>query len=203
MKWKELGHLRQVFKANGYPETMVNRSLRTQSTSSNSTQTSQALPKLLLLPYVPELSERIEKMCRPLGVKTVCRSRCTLRSSLVHVKQPREDKKKKGVIYEVPCKDCECVYIGETGRTLEKRLSEHKNAVKKQDTKNGIAVHSWTNQHQVDWEAAKTIEVEENYWRRRVLEALHIHQQQHTSNLDCGLAINPSWLPVLNQSSPN
>ena len=198
-KWKELGNLRQVFKANGYPETMVNRSLRTRSTSSNSTQTSQTLPKLLLLPYVPELSERIEKMCRPLGVKTVCRSRYTLRSSLVHVKHPREDKKKKGVIYEVPCKDCECVYIGETGRTLEKRLSEHKNAVKKQDTKNGIAVHSWTNQHQVDWEAAKTIEVEGNYWRRRVLEALHIHQQQHTSNLDCGLAINPSWLPVLNQ----
>ena len=40
-------------------------------------------------------------MCRPLGVKTVCRSGCTLRSSLVHVKQPREDKRKKGVTYEV------------------------------------------------------------------------------------------------------
>ena len=43
-KWKELGHLRQVFKANGYPETMVNKSLRTRSTSSNSTPTSQAPP---------------------------------------------------------------------------------------------------------------------------------------------------------------
>ena len=58
----------------------------------------------------------------------------------IHLKQPREDKK-KGVIYEVPCKDCECVYIGETGRTLEKRLTDHKNAVKKHDTKNGIAVY--------------------------------------------------------------
>ena len=66
---------------------------------------------------------------------------------LVHVKHPREDKRKKGVIYEVPCKDCQCVYIGETGRTMEKRLSEHKNAVMKNDTKNGIAVHSWTKQH--------------------------------------------------------
>ena len=60
----------------------------------------------------------------------------------IHLKQPREDKKEKGVIYEVPCKDCECVYIGETGRTLEKRLTDHKNAVKKHDTKNGIAVYS-------------------------------------------------------------
>ena len=35
--------------------------------------------------------------------------------------------------------------------------------MKKNDTKNGIAVHSWTKQHQVDWESAKTIQVEGNY----------------------------------------
>ena len=35
------------------------------------------------------------------------------------------------------------------------------------------------------------------YWRRRVLEALHIHQQHQTSNLDCGLNINATWLPLL------
>ena len=57
-----------------------------------------------------------------------CRSRSTLRSALVQVKQPSEDKKKKGVVYKVPCQDCDCVYIGKTSRTLEKRLSEHKNA---------------------------------------------------------------------------
>ena len=43
-----------------------------------------------------------------------------------------EDRKKKGVVYEEPCRDCECVYIRETSRTLEKCLSEHKNVVKKQ-----------------------------------------------------------------------
>ena len=161
---------------------------------------SQPALKLLLLLYVTGLSERIKRVCRPLGVKTVCTSRGTLRSSVVQVKQPREDKK-RGVIYEVPWKDCECVYIGETSRTLEKWLSEHKNAVKKHDTKNGIAVHSWTNQHQVDWEAAKTREMEGNYLKRQVLEALHIYRQQHTSNLDCGLAINSSWLPLLNTPS--
>ena len=78
-----------------------------------------------------------------------------------------EDRKKKGVVYEVPCQDCECVYIGETSRGLEKRLNEHKNVVKKHDSYNGIAAHTWTNQYQVDWKAAKTREMEENYWKRR------------------------------------
>ena len=109
--------------------------------------------------------------------KSVCRSRSTLRSTLVQVKQPSEDRKKKGVVYEVPYQDCDCVYIGETSKILEKRLGEHKNAVKKHDSNNGIAAHAWTNQHQVDWKAAKTREMEGNYWKRRVLEALHIHQQ--------------------------
>ena len=50
--------------------------------------------------------------------------------------------------------ECDSVYLGETGRTLEKRLSEHKGAVKRNDTKNGIAVHAWKTQHKVDWESA-------------------------------------------------
>ena len=57
-------------------------------------------------------------------------------------------------------KDCEFVYIGETSRTIEKCLSEHKNAVKKHDSNNVIAAHVWTNQHQADWKAAKTREME-------------------------------------------
>ena len=74
MRWAEIRHLREVFKANGYPETVVKRNLRARPTPTNSSRTSQPAPKLLL-PYVPGLSERIERVCRPLGVKTVCRSR--------------------------------------------------------------------------------------------------------------------------------
>ena len=100
-------------------------------------------------------------------------------------------------MYEVPCADCECVYIGETGRTLEKRLSEHKGAVKRHDVKNGIAVHAWNEQHRVDWEAAKVKQVETNYSKRRTAEAIHIHQQWKTSNLDCGRILSPVWHPLL------
>ena len=74
-----------------------------------------------------------------------------LQGVLVRVKQAKPDRKKKGVVYEVPCKECPWVYIGETGRTLEKWSSEQKTAMKKHDPKNGIAVHAWANQHKVDW----------------------------------------------------
>ena len=67
-----------------------------------------------------------------------------MREALVKVKQPTPELDKKGVIYEVPCGECNHVYIGKTGRTLRKRLTEHKAAVKKCDNKNDIAVQFWT-----------------------------------------------------------
>ena len=69
--------------------------------------------------------------------------------SIVKVKEPMPELKRKGVVYEVPCNDCDHVYIGKTGRTLEKRLKEHRSAVKKNDWRNGIAVHAWDTGHQV------------------------------------------------------
>ena len=52
----------------------------------------------------------------------------------VKQKTPME---KRNVVYEVPCRDCQLTYIGETRRTMEKRMTEHKYAVKTGDPKNG------------------------------------------------------------------
>ena len=50
--------------------------------------------------------------------------------------------KKKGMIDEIPCKDCEHVHIGETGRTLEKEILEHKFAVRRYNWNDDITVHA-------------------------------------------------------------
>ena len=70
------------------------------------------------------------------------------------------------------------MYIEETGRTLEKRLSEHRGAVKRNDLKNGIAVHAWKTQQKVDWETATDKQVEMNYTRWKIIEAIRIKKQK-------------------------
>ena len=72
--------------------------------------------------------------------------------------------------------ECDTSYIGETGRDLHKRIVEHKAAIRRKDD-------------------TKVLEQEPRYWRRRILEAIHI--QKNTSNLDCGLALNAIWTPFL------
>ena len=93
--------------------------------------------KILYLPYVQSLSERTEQVCRPLNIRTVFNSSFTLQQSLVQVKNCTLADRKKDVVYEITCGDCEAVYIGETGRTLQKRVTEHKYAVQGYDVKNG------------------------------------------------------------------
>ena len=80
------------------------------------------------------MSEKIKRVCHPLGVRVICKSQNNLRQTLMKVKSTRPEDKKKGVIYEVPCAECDCVYVGETG--LEMRL---RYAVRTKDSRNGIA----------------------------------------------------------------
>ena len=152
---------------------------------------------LFCLPYICGVSEKIERECQQLGVLAVLKSGHKLRQSLMRVKTAVKDDTRKGVVYEVPYGKCEHVYIGETGRNLKERLKEHRYAVKKGNLKNGIAVRACQQHYSVDWDAAKVRCTEQHYWKRKVREAIHISQQRNTSNLDCGLQINPVWLPLI------
>jgi len=107
------------------------------------------------------------------------------------------EEEKKGVVYEIPCKDCSQTYVGEIGRTLKKQISEHKQAVRRLDSNNGIAVHVQLQDHPIDWEGECVTENEQRYWRRRVLEAIHIQNRPHSMNLDCGLHLSGFWNSTL------
>ena len=91
----------------------------------------------------------------------------------------------KGVVHQVPCAGCDCMYIGETGRTLEKRLSDHRGVVKRNTRRMALQyTHAWKAQYKVDWEAATVKQME---MKGKIIEAIYIKKQKVTSNLDCGL----------------
>ena len=48
---------------------------------------------------------------------------------LLHPKDRINDEEKPEVVYKIPCKNCERVYVGETGRPLGVRIKEHRKEV--------------------------------------------------------------------------
>ena len=57
-----------------------------------------------------------------------------------------------GAVYKIKCCDCQASYIGETGRNLSTRLTEHKRATRDGDVNNHIAEHLLKTKHQIDWD---------------------------------------------------
>ena len=100
-----------------------------------------------------------------------------------------EEKKKKAVVYQVPCKDCCKLYTGESKRTLKVRLAECKRAVQKSDVNNGIAMHVANTNHSIDWVNARVVKTVPGYWERRTTEAILIKKSQTSMNLDNGLLL--------------
>ena len=64
----------------------------------------------------------------------------------------------KGVVYQIPCAQCDKVYIGETGRPLKTRITTHKRALSTGDVKNTNAVHCMKINHSMDWNAATIVD---------------------------------------------
>ena len=89
------------------------------------------------------------------------------------------------VVYQIPCNDCEAVYIGETKRTLVQRVQEHKRVVRNADTsKNETADHSWTKDHQFNYNEKKIIDQEKGWIARKMKETIHsIKNDKHINVL--------------------
>ena len=57
------------------------------------------------------------------------RPHCTLRRTLVNLKNGIPLQQQVGVVYRIPCGTCLKVYVGQTCRTLDHRLKEHRRAL--------------------------------------------------------------------------
>ena len=66
-------------------------------------------------------------------------------------KNPVPANHRKGVVYSIPCATCPCTYIGQTGRSLNHHLREHRQALKNGDLGTfAFAEHVFSSNHWLD-----------------------------------------------------
>ena len=98
----------------------------------------------------------------------------------------------KGVVYKIPC-ECGRVYVGETGRTLKQRMTEHKQTIRNADNNDGLAVHVAKTEHQIRWDEAEVVCREEQWTKHKIKEGLQIKAHAVNLNLDMGAFIDANW----------
>ena len=187
----EKKHLTTVFKSNGYPPVSIRKAMQPIK-NKNEIEDTKAITTI---PYIRGVSEKIRRICSKVGIKVMFRSGRTLepRSLLSKVKPKTYLTDTTGVVYRIPCMDCDRSYIGETCRTLNARLKEHQRCCRNLDLqKSAVAQHAVEEDHRIDWNNNMVVDKELKWHRRRLKEAMYI-KKYNNFNQDQGLAISPIW----------
>ena len=144
----------------------------------------------------------------------------TLRQIVVHPKDKIKHSKKSVVVYQIPCKNCNHSYVGETAHKLETRVKEHRQVYNKapnsrytrsmrkvsetEVNKSAITDHAKQCDHVIDWEGAKVIDSESDRYRRWIKEAIWIKRKSPTMNRDEGAyQLSHVWTGLITTSPPS
>ncbi|XP_078343973.1 uncharacterized protein LOC144629608 [Oculina patagonica] len=128
---------------------------------------------LVVLPYAKGFSERISRVLKGFNVKVAHKHIRSIANILKKPKDKISEESSKGVVYKIKCKDCACVYIGQTSRILKTRIKEHAKAITTMDRNSLLAEHHLLNDHEIDLKNVDIID-RSSVWRQRLfLEAWH------------------------------
>ena len=153
-------HLSSVLVSNGYPSSFVVKLAKTPRVTANIANIEPALgfKSIAVLPYIKDVSKVLRGFLQHQGIRTILKSYITLRSHLVQPKYALEPTKQNGVVYKIPC-ECSKVYMGETGRSMRKRIKEHDRNIRFVCTQSCVASeHAYETGHIPIWSDAKFID---------------------------------------------
>ena len=121
-------------------------------------------------------------MLRGLNINVVFTYNNTIKNSLIKNSPYHEG----GSVYFIPCKGCDLIYIGQTGKSLEERIKQHKYSVRSAQESSGVFKHVERFNHSIDWGKSKSI-----YWSNCMTERLlaegTIIRKTNSMNLNEGL----------------
>ena len=126
----------------------------------------------------------------------------SLRNHLVWPKDPVPPGRRDGVVYRIPCGECDAVYIRETGRPVQERMKEHERDVRLARCQtSAVADRANATRHGPKWNDVKCIDRDPHWHTRRVKQAIQIRLHPNNINRDNGIEIPEAWMPTIRKHS--
>jgi HKD family nuclease len=130
------------------------------------------------------------------NIRVVFLTTDTLSVRLVKIK-PKTDKINKKIVCAIPCM-CGKSYIGETGRTLDIKLNEHKNSlIKGKITTSKLVEHTLNEVHIFERDKTSVLARESKWKARKFHKAALIYLGGDQVVSAPSMDIDPIWRPVL------
>ena len=204
---QEIQHIFQSFMKLGYPHHFINSCL-------SNAKRKWYIPKprkennpssILSLPFSPHLYQAQKFLdnenhrSNPHSDTNIRFSyRNTIRNRLVKNSNRKSD---NIGVYCIPCIDCDRCYVGESGRSLEVRLDEHRRACRLGSNYSAVATHSLDVGHRIGFKQSKVVYKSSDRDSRRTVEGAlitlnktfennksSVSENKHVSALICRVA---------------
>lgn len=206
---KNIMKIYTILGKNGYGKMLIDRLLtkfisRQRIPVQNNSE--QLSPKYIGVGYVHHLTEKLTKLYARYDKKLKIGYKPSKRVDRI-VKNDgivTPVMEKHNVVYSIQCKNCDGVYIGQTGQKLKNRIRQHKADMKAKHIKinsTGAVQHSINTGHAFDFERTKVLETQPNMSKRLVIEALYINKCREKSvNLKSDMDnMNPVYTQLLHK----
>ncbi|RWS20893.1 reverse transcriptase-like protein [Leptotrombidium deliense] len=146
---KELDYIRCTLTGNNYPLDLINKIIKETQLKIIDTEAENenTNTKPLVMPYINGVTEPISRLFHKYNINIFHKSN----KQIKHFFNNKAIKINKNVVYEVNCKDCPAIYIGQTKRDLTIRMKEHRDAIFTDPNKSAVATHSVDHCHCVNF----------------------------------------------------
>jgi len=155
----------------------------TQSPRKNQTnmETESSKKNILVLPFIEGLTSQLRKLLKSEETLFANKLQKTARSVYTRITDNTPMMRNPSVVYKIPCSECDLNYIGETGRTLIKRITSHKSDCKRNVQSCALAKHVIQTKHNPDYGNISILDREKNLYMRKFIEMFRITQESETS----------------------
>ncbi len=220
LRGKELKFIHQLFLNNGFPSATITSIIANVLQKTGCSPQPRAAGALAVtglpedcitisLPFIGPLFYTLQRIAKKFGVRIVPRSISSIHSVLGTPKHKLPHEQHSGIVYGIHC-SCGQLYIGQTGREVQTRKTEHEQTWNKGT---GAFLNHPKPNHQPQFHDIHILTEEKSHEIREIKEAMLILQggdncientnmgQRSTVNRNRGLNLDPHWIQIVNRFS--
>ena len=153
-----------------YPSNFLNnchnKAKKTYFAPNNTDNETAEYKNTICIPYNKNF-ESIVPLLKQLDIKLVFNFKNNIKNLLIK----NSPENGNGLIYKIPCKDCSDFYIGQTSKSLTKRIQQHKYCVRSLNDNNALFLHSVDSSHAINWENSNKVVRCNDYTKRIIMES--------------------------------
>ena len=119
---------------------------------------------LVTLSYIHNTTEKLKRVLQRYNLQVAVKPVQKLGQVLTKVKDKVPMEKQTGIVYTIPCSDCDMQCVRETGRALQTRKRGHERSVKQQKVEqSALAEHVKHTGHNINWDNMRPL-LRESRW---------------------------------------